>query len=121
MMTPVAQLVKALYQHLGTWKDVADAVNGEHLDHGPGYYWQIARGRIREPRRAVVSAIYREARTHLASDFSVLKCPRSRAGRGGLTCTLDTRNRLRRIKERSGETWEQLLRRAADLLEKSDV
>jgi len=116
-MDNLAQLVQALYQHLGTWDAVADAINGERLDHGPGYYWQVAKGRIQEPHRQAVSAIYREARARLAPDISTLKCPRRRARRGGLTCSLGTRARLLRIKKQTGETWDQLLSRAAEMLE----
>ena len=48
-MTDWTAAVKALYDELGGWKEVANACNGADLTHSAGYYQQVATGRIKKP------------------------------------------------------------------------
>jgi hypothetical protein len=110
-----AALVSALYDELGTWQAVADACNNG-TQHSAGYFQQVARGRIRKPGAATAAGIERA----VASAETLLKCPRTREARGGLTCRRSTWLKLRSAKNRRGATWDELLEEAVKLLEEAE-
>lgn len=65
--------MRALYAELGRWQLVATACNGGKRTHGPGYYHQIASGRIQTPSAATRAGIESALEWHqslLKSRFS---------------------------------------------------
>jgi len=72
----VGNLVIALYLHHKRWQKVADACNGTTLHHSAGYYQGISGGQTKNPHRAALSAIYREARKLPGITTAALKLPR---------------------------------------------
>ena len=116
-MTDYAALVTALYQHYGRWYLVAEAVNGDVMHHGAGYYQGIGTGLTKRPHRAVQLAIRREVEKLPASITAPQKCPTYRVPMGVLTCSRSIWERLRAVKIARGWTWDETLERAATLLE----
>ena len=101
--TGLGEQVQALYASLHTWQRVADACNGGKLTHGPGYYYQIATGRIREPSEEVRLGIERAPAFHL----SLLKCDFSTNTHGGLTIRRPLWLAIREWKIAHSMTWDQ--------------
>lgn len=113
-MTDAAALVRALYQRLGRWQRVADAVNAaDGVEHSAGYYWQVASGRIERPSDATVASI--KAATE--SPERLLKSNFSKKSRFGLTVDRNVGLRLRSVKIRNGWTWDELGLAALKVLE----
>jgi hypothetical protein len=114
-MTDYTALVHRLYAALGTWQRVATAC-GEL--HAPSYYWRIGRGEIKTPGRADRIAIVSAVKSTPGCDLTGLNAPLEREARFGLAVSRDTGERLRREKIRRSATWDELLERAAEMLEK---
>ena len=110
-MTDYAALVRALYEHLGTWQAVADACNNGR-EYSRTTYWRIAQGTL-PASPAVAEAIIR-----VASKVTPVTKSRRRAARRGLTICPSTFARLAAAKTARGDvTWDALLNEAAYLLE----
>ena len=104
--------VRALYLGLHTWQRVADACNGGKLTHGPGYYYQIATGRIRMPSEAVRLGIAQAPTRHK----SLLKCDFSTNTHGGLTIRRPLWLAMREWKIAHSMTWDQWHEKADALM-----
>ena len=109
-MSDYAALVTALYQRLGTWQAVATACGGLH---SPGYYQQVAVGRIQKPSEETCRGI--ESGPECAE--RLLKRDFSNNARLGLAVRRSIGLRLRCVKIARGWTWDETLERAAALLE----
>ena len=110
--TDCAARVQALYCDLHTWQRVADACNGGKLTHGPGYYYQIATGRIRMPSEAVRLGIEQAPAFHQA----LLKCDFSTNTHGGLTIRRPLWLAMREWKIAHSMTWDQWHEKAHELM-----
>ena len=109
-----AALVAELYARLGTWQAVADACGGLH---SPGYYQQVARGRIQKPSEATLAGIV--AATE--SPERLLKCDFSKDTRKTVHLSDDDHAAGNLERERLGLTWPEMVAKwredAAALLE----
>lgn len=115
MTTDYAALVRALYEHLGTWQAVADACNNGRA-YSRTTYWRIAQGTL-PASPAVAEAIIR-----VASKVTPVTKSRRGVTRKGLSVTPATFERLVAAKiARGGITWDALLDEAARLLESPSV
>lgn len=53
----LSQQVQELYAMLGRWRLVAKACNTKRAKHSPGYYQQVASGRIKNPSPQTIVGI----------------------------------------------------------------
>jgi len=53
----LSQQVQELYAMLGRWRLVAKACNTKRAKHSPGYYQQVASGRIKKPSPETIVGI----------------------------------------------------------------
>jgi hypothetical protein len=114
-VTDYANLVRMLYAKLGKWQEVADVCNRHGQEHSPGYFWSIAKGKIKQPAKGALRGI-REAFAEQEGLSLAVKDTRPREGRGGLTCRRSTWLGLRELKTRIGYTWDELLYEALEML-----
>jgi len=108
-MSAVGDLIDALYLHHKRWQKVADVCNDTTLSHSAGYYQGISGGQTKNPHRAALSAIYREARKLPGTSTVVLKPPRKLETRKAVhICQQDhTEGNVER--ERLGLTWPEMV------------
>jgi len=102
-MTDCARQVRALYRELGTWRAVATTCNGNELTHGPGYYYQIATGRIQEPSEDAIAGI------ELAPVWRerLLTCDVSKATRRNVSYSSQLWDDMQALRSELCESWEQ--------------
>ena len=111
-MTDYAELVRGLYDALGTWQAVADACNNG-TRHSAGYYQQIAKGRIRKPGVSAVEGIERA----VASAETLLKRPWEREARYGFTILRCIGVRIASWRKAHGMTMNEWAEKAQELME----
>ena len=97
------ELVQALYRELHTWRAVATACNGDTLTHGPGYYHQIATGRIGTPSEEVRAGI------ELAPVWleRLLTRDVSKAPRRNVSFSSQLWDDMQAMRRDLGESWEE--------------
>ena len=98
-MPSPAELVAALYAHLGTWQLVADACN-ERRDYSRTYYWRIARGTLH------ASA---ETAENIAREVTLVTSPRLRDTRKTVHLYPDDHEAGNLERIRLGLTWPEMV------------
>lgn len=108
-MTDYAYLVNVLYEHLGTWRGVAEAC-GDTTEKR-GVYWDIAHGRIKKLSRAKKIAIL-NAVDALESCVVKSTVPPRDLERRNVKIPVDLFKRMAVLKSANNETWEQYQEKA---------
>jgi len=118
-MTSYAQLVNVLYEHYGTWQNVAFACNAEGCNYSRTFYWKVSKRQIRKlsrkSRYSIVTACLHLPKSLLPSVTEL----RQKNGRGGITIQLEIWRRINSWRIAQKMTWDQWMNKAQDLMEVS--
>ena len=112
-MTDFAALTSALYRHYGTWRKVAEMC-GDSGDQR-GMYWDIAHKKYKPNKKRRI-AILKAVRLLGAASYDKTRTL-ARLQRKNVSFELDTYERLKKLKNVRGLTWNGL---AEMMLERMD-